>query len=372
MSHYLISKSLSKKILMIGVYYKHNAPGGMAAVIQYYSKYIDHFQYIPSWKLMNIIGRTWYAVSALGNIVVKSLFKSNIKILHIHFAADGSFWRMEKFLRVGKFLNKKVIIHCHSSRFKDFYNEASESKKQWIIQTLQKSDILIVLSQSWKLWFQSIGIPEEKIVILHNITSYPIIKSDLKFKDEKIHLLFLGEIGKRKGIFDILHALAKDREFYNGKVELRIGGNRNEKFLIDTIHNNKLEDIVKFEGWVSGEKKINLLNWADVFIIPSFNEGLPISILEAMSYGCAIISTPVGGIPEVVNEKNGILVQPGNLDSIRNAMNTFIEQPELCKSCGKESCNIIKTFLPCNVFKKLTEIYCQLLKDCEINGKKKY
>lgn len=360
MSHYFITKDLSEKILMIGVYYKHNAPGGMAAVIQYYSKYIEHLQYIPSWKLTNIIGRTWFAISALIKIIVNSLFNRKIRIIHIHFAADGSFWRMEKFLKAGKFFQKKVILHCHSSRFKDFYNESSMMKKQWILQTLQKADLLIVLSESWKSWFKSIGIDENKIVILHNITSYPTHKPNLKVKDGKIHFLFLGEIGKRKGVFDILRSISKNQDFFKEKIELRIGGNKNEKLLLETIQNNSIENIVKFEGWVSGEKKIDLLNWADIFILPSYNEGLPISILEAMSYGMPIISSPVGGIPEIVTN-NGILITPGKDEEINRAIRKYIDNPSLIQEEGQISLETIQTYLPEYVINHLKLIYNKLL-----------
>lgn len=362
MSRNLISKTLSEKVLMIGVYYKHNAPGGMAAVIQYYSQYIEYLQYISSWRLTHVIGRIWYAISALIQIILKLTFEKKIKILHIHFAADGSFWRMDKFLKVGKFFGKKIVLHCHSSRFKDFYNEASESKKQWIVQTLQKADTLIVLSESWNLWFQSIGIQNKKITILHNITSYPVYKPNCKTNDGKVHFLFLGEIGKRKGVFDILRALSRDSTSLNENFELRIGGNRNEKFLIDTIHDNRLENVVKFEGWVSGEKKTDLLNWADVFILPSYNEGLPIAILEAMSYSMPIISSPVGGIPEVVKSGvNGVLVTPGEDKEIYEAINKYVSNPSLLKAEGEKSLDIVKTYLPDFVMNHLKNIYLKLL-----------
>ena len=102
-----------------------------------------------------------------------------------------------------------------------------------------------------------------------------------------------------------------------------------------------MEHCVKFEGWVGGEKKIHLLNWADVYILPSFNEGLTISILEALSYNCPIISTPVGGIPEVVTEDNGILVEPGNTKQIAEAIHNYVEHPEIVKSHGAISGEIV-------------------------------
>lgn len=361
MKSYLIPYAISKRVLMAGNYYKHHHPGGISAVVDYWSRYIECLQYYPTWKLGNAFIRAWWFCSSYMLIALKLLCDKNIRIVHLHFAADGSFWRKEKLAKLSKIFQKKLILHCHASRFKDFYSESSTEKKRWIVKTLQMADILIVLSNSWKSWFISIGIPENKIKILHNITSPPILLPKNKMNDGKIHFLFMGEIGKRKGVFDILRGLSKRKDELEGRLELRIGGNSNEKLLIDTIHNNQLENMVKFEGWVSGEKKIELFNWADVFILPSFNEGLPISILEAMSYSLPIISTPVGGIPEVVSEKNGKLVTPGNDIEIINAMKSFIEKPEMIKTCGDNSRNIVKTYLPDYVLKHLKQIYENLL-----------
>lgn len=359
MSNYLISKELSNKILMVGVYYKHHAPGGMAAVIQYYSQYIENLNYVSSWKLTNIIGRIWYAGSAMFCVASKLLLDRNVKILHIHTAADTSFYRKMIFTKMGKIFGKKVILHMHSSRFKDFYNEQNERKKKSILQGLMKPDKLLVLSQSWKEWFQNIGIPAEKIEILHNITETPI---KLPYElDGKMHLLFLGELGQRKGVFDLLKGIANHKESFKNKIILRIGGNKNEDKLKKFILDNDLSDFVFFEGWVSGNKKKELLNWADIYVLPSFNEGLPIGILEAMSYGCAIISTPVGGIPEVViPNKNGLLVEAGNSESIAKAINTLIEKHNL-DSYRQESLRIVEPYLPNPVIQHLKEIYNQLL-----------
>lgn len=361
MNTFLIPHTISQKVLMAGNYYKHHHPGGISAVVDYWSDNIENLQYYPTWKLGNGIVRTLWFVMSYFKIAIRLLFDRKIEIVHLHFAADGSFWRKEKLLRLSKLFGKKIVMHCHASRFQNFYNEASEEKKRWIVSTLQKADVLVVLSHSWKDWFISIGISEDKIKILHNITSYPVLRPKKKERDGKVHFLFMGEIGQRKGVFDILRGITKNKNAFEGKIELRIGGNRNEKQLLGMIHDNGLEDIVKFEGWVGGDKKIDLFNWADVFILPSFNEGLPISILEAMSYGMPIVSSPVGGIPEVVSKHNGILVTPGNEDEISAAMMRYVEDRTLLKTEGKKSLKTVETYLPEYVMNHLKEIYLRLL-----------
>lgn len=104
------------------------------------------------------------------------------------------------------------------------------------------------------------------------------------------------------------------------------------------------------------------MNWADIYILPSYNEGLPIAILEAMSYTHPIISTPVGGIPEVVKDhQNGILVEPGNLEQIKEALLFFIKHPEVIESYGQKSYEIVQPYFPENVFLQLKKIYYDLL-----------
>lgn len=244
MSKTFISKNISKHVLMAGNYYKHHHPGGISAVVQYWSDYIENLQYYPTYKLSNIFIRTWWFCSSLVRLTARMLFDKNIKILHLHTAADGSFWRKAQLVKLGHALHKKVILHVHASRFKDFYNESSTKKREWIKDVLDKVDVLIVLSESWKKWFTEIGINGDKIIILHNITPYPTIIQEAKVQDGKIHFLFLGEIGKRKGVFDILNAISKNRSFFEKKLQLRIGGNRNEKKLLETIKKYELENIV--------------------------------------------------------------------------------------------------------------------------------
>lgn len=353
-----LSNDLAKTILMIGVYYKNNAPGGMAAVIQIYRKYFEVLNYIPSWKDGNIITKILYFTSAYLQTIFQFTFNKNIKIVHIHTAADQSFWRKSKFIKISKLFNKKVILHVHASRFKDFYAESKCKNK--IVDTILLADVLIVLSESWKEWFEKIGIPSHKISIINNMIDYPQI--DQEKSQNHINMLFLGEIGKRKGVFDVLKALSTSTQSYTNELTFRIGGNKNERELVEYIKSHQLGKFVQFEGWVANKKKSELLNWANLFILTSYNEGLPISILEAMSYGCAIISTNVGGIPEIVfNKKNGLLIQPGNIEGIKTCIDYFINNKADCIKYGNESKCLVKPYLPEEVLKKLSIIYSKLL-----------
>lgn len=355
---YLIQRQISKQILFLGVSMK--TKGGMTAVLVSYKKYIEDMQFIPTWKLGNKFVKLWYAIQAIIRTWFVCTFNKNIKIVHIHGAANASFYRCKIFINLAKKLGKKVILHEHAADFVEFYNSSED--KAGISDTINKCDKLIVLSESWKKFFISIGIQANKICVLNNIVSPPDIKPTER-ADDRLHLLYMGEISNRKGAFDLLNAIVAEKEYFKDKIFLRMGGNEVDGNIKGFIKDNGLEDFVSYEGWISGDKKIDCLNWEDVYILPSYNEGLPIAILEAMSYSHPIISTPVGGIPEIIsNYKNGILVTPGNYTEIKNAIKYYIENKKEIKLQGENGYKVVKDFFPDKVFNDLTNIYKTLLK----------
>ena len=150
---------------------------------------------------------------------------------------------------------------------------------------------------------------------------------------------------------------------YNGRLILDIGGGMFEvERLKQFIKANHLEDIIHFHGWVSGDDKIRLLNTADAFILPSYTEGVPISILEAETYGLPILSTAVGGIPEIVSDGgNGFLFTPGDKVAMKTAVDKLLVDTKLCRALGESSTMIAANNLPANLETVLTCLYVDLL-----------
>lgn len=358
-NQFFIPKLIANKILTIGV--SKSTYGGMTAVLVSYEKYFEKSRFIPTWRLGNKFVKAFYACQAIMRCFLLLLIDKQIKILHIHGAANASFYRKRIFVKIGKIFGKRIIMHQHAADFKEFF-ELSNDKSN-IIDTLNLCNKLIVLSQSWKKYFVSIGVNNTKIHVLNNIVTPPT-KFRKKKADGKLHLLFLGEISKRKGIYDLLNTLKDNREFFQNKLLLRIGGNIIDGDINTFIDENEMSRFVKYEGWVSGEKKVDCLEWADVYILPSYNEGLPIAILEAMSYARPVISTNVGGIPEIVHSyQNGVLIEPGNSEQIKEAIQFFIDYPDKILEYGKKGFQTVQPFFPENVFRQLTAIYEDLLID---------
>lgn len=354
-----IDRNISSQVLFLGV--SKLTKGGMTAVLVSYDKYIEGMRFIPTWRLGNKLVKSWYAFQALVRTTLLLAFDKRLKIVHIHGAANASFERCKMFIKLAKRFKKKVILHEHAADFVDYYNQSNA--KDEITRYINLCDCLIVLSESWKKYFASIGVDEDKINVLNNIVSPPDLQPDYHTEDGKLHLLYMGEISKRKGGFDLLEAIVDNKEYFADKLLLRMGGNEVDGDIKAYIRENGLESFVTYEGWIAGQKKIDCLNWEDVYILPSYNEGLPIAILEAMAYSHPIISTPVGGIPEIIKSgENGILVKPGDTKAIADAIKFYIENRDAIRKQGNNAFNVVQDFFPKKVFGDLKALYLKILK----------
>ena len=350
----MINKRISESILTISCAY--NPPkGGIAQVVYTYSQEVyPIFKSVvnsKSGKLRNL----WYAIIGLIKTLWVLLYDKQIKIVHIHTASRNSFYRSMYFVRLAHLFQKKIVLHVHGGGFKEFY----KTNKIRIKKDLQKVDVVVALTDSWENFFRNeIGLSNVDVVC--NIVSQPQIAS-LERKDGLLHFLFLGFILEQKGIFDLLEMINEHKNELEGKIILHVGGNHEVERLKSYVSNHKLENIVNYEGWVSGQKKIDLLNLMDAFILPSYIEGFPISILESFSYGKPVFTTPVGGIPEMVNETNGYLFQPGDKIAMFEKINYVINNPETLVEKGQAARRVISNNLPNEVAIKLTTIYNKLL-----------
>ena len=178
-----------------------------------------------------------------------------------------------------------------------------------------------------------------------------------------INVLFLGILGPRKGVFDLLPAFKGLVDGHAGDVRLRIGGNGEVERAARTVRALGLAAQVELLGWVAGEAKQAQLAQADVFVLPSYNEGLPVSLLEAMAYGVPVISTRVGGIPELVRDGiDGFLIEPGDRAALEDRLRRLAEDARLRRTMGDAArARILAEFSEAAVLPALESMYARLL-----------
>lgn len=286
-------------------------------------------------------------------------------LFHIHVSTGGSVFRKILYIKFLKKKNKKVLLHFHSGTFPSFYEKQSTKKKRYIKKHLNSVDKIIVLSEKWKQIYSDL-IEVRKIHILNNgIKTTEYNNSSIKnFNLVNKNFLFLGRLNSNKGIYDLIVAFTLLRNKYDD-VKLIIAGDGDEELekIDKIIKDNKLQENIKILGWINHKEKLEIFKEVGTVVLPSYFEGFPMTIVEGMAAGCAIISSNVGAIPEIISEtENGFLITPGDTTNLFNNMERIYLDPKLCSAIADN--NIKKANLQYDVItthKKLYDIYDETL-----------
>ncbi len=349
---------MKARILIMGT--SPQTKGGVSSVVNGYfsssltTKYI--IKYITTHQDTNALIKLMTAMSGYVAVIV-SLITFRPNLVHIHAASRASFYRKAPIVILFWLLRKPIVYHHHGGEFMQFYrNESGNYKRRFIRWVFRKPSRIIVLSESWKENFLSIdnNLP---ITVLRNAVCIPGIGLT-KAPQPKVTILFMGQIVQRKGVLDLLNAAI---QLLEGNLDFQfiLGGIGEIDFFQNYCQSKGVQDVVDFRGWVAGEEKESLFQLADIFVLPSYNEGLPMSILEAISYGIPVVATPVGGVREaVVDGLNGYLIQPGDVNHLARRLNELIVNDKLRLELGKASRRLAEEkFDLSNMVKKLVIIY---------------
>lgn len=330
--------------------------GGMASVLQIYNDYIPGFLHVAS----NSRRGTFAGLFSLLHTMVRIPFERlrGRRILHIHAASGKSFLRKSLIMAEGRLFGYKVIFHSHSGTVLKFYSNFGVKRVKRI---LSMASAVVVLSQSWAEYYRNtFGL--NNVHVLYNPITLPE-STAAPASTEPLQLLYLGKINDPKGIFDLIEVMAENRERWRGRVRLTIGGAGETDRLLERIAVLGIQDDVDFIGWTVGPDKERAFANSHVLVLPSYSEGLPMSILEAMIRHKPIIATPVGGIPEEVTpDVNGFLVVPGDKKAMATAIDCYLLNPDLISRHGAVSAERSVTFRPDSILPRLAEIYRSLLK----------
>ena len=339
--------------------------GGIATVVKGYHKegVIDDLAFVTinthSSSNNNKLTAIILFVRSLLQILYYGIFHK-LGIAHIHMSSRGSYIRKSIILRLTKFLGAKTIIHLHGSEFETFYNEeCSEIKKQHIRNTFNMADKVIVLSSQWLRWINTIVIDKSKSCIVYNAVP------EVELPDKKLKqpiILFLGRLGQRKGVEDLIKAFAK----VSAKIpaaELHLGGDGDLSIYQAQAYSLGISEQVKFLGWVAGEQKNQCLADATIYCLPSYNEGFPMGVLEAMSAEVAVVASTAGGIPDAItDQKEGLLIEAGDIDALANALTTMLEDNyNRAKYIAAAKMKFKSNFSPDVIIPQLNNIYKELL-----------
>lgn len=337
-----MTKCPQTNVLMVG-----NDPsvkGGMTSVIVQLLSYDwdahgIHMSFIPTYIEGNPVRKVLFFAKSLLHIrkQLKRFNPHRPDIVHIHMSYRGSFVRARIIHQMCKCANVPDIVHMHGSEFSKWFSSCREKKQRQIREFLSEVNRVIVLGDSWKKRIQSIE-PDTTIQVVHNSVKIPELDKINQWNNTTFQVLYMGVLIKRRGVSDLLDAVAMLRDDnLLGNMRFIVAGTGSEEVLLkDKVKKSNLEDVVHFTGWVNGDEKALLYQESQAFVLPSYNEGLPVAVLEAISYGLPVISTDIGDIQAAVHDgENGIIITPGDISALVDALNGIHQSSKEPKEHGR-------------------------------------
>lgn len=291
----------------------------------------------------------------------KRLLKdTDADVIHYNFPLETpSILRDFFFMRLAYKMGKKMVIHLHGGLY------LFKEKKPFVIRQFLNRVF------SWRCPFIVLSEKEkERIQQDYHTKNTSVLPNCVDLSDARLYskaivskhldILYLGRIEPNKGMDFLYKALEKWKKEYDDFTLHFAGTEQGGRRYIEK-YQQLLGDKFIYEGVVSGEKRNELFKNCQIFILPSLYEGLPMSLLECMSYGLVPVVTDVGSIGEYVkDQENGLLIKAGDVDSIIDALRSLSQDSCLLQRLSKEAQQTILTRLsPQDYISKLNQLYSQ-------------
>lgn len=326
---------------MLGPYPRNAIHGGIESVIACYlnSRLSESFEiiYLQTSTKANALKKIKYLLKSTLQLIACFLLQE-ISLVHIHTASGPSFYRKSWYCLLARLFRQKICLHIHGGSFHEFFEASSQVKKRWITSTLNHATRILVLTD---LWIEVIGAKtcNKQISKLYNPIEAALFDNPSPAGEEHQpkKILFMGKLNREKGIFDICHAIPQVVAACPA-VRFVFCGTGEIEALLACCSKLGVRAYVEFSGWISGAEKIAMYKASYIFILPSYIEGLPVSIIEAYAAGLPVISSSVGGIPDILKENvNGFIIQPGDFEALAERLLRLLTDQTLYKTIAVEN-----------------------------------
>lgn len=252
-------------------------------------------------------------------------------VVHLNLSVSGSTYRKMAIAACARALSIPYVVHLHGGEYPQFWKDDGSFLSRRIQALFERAACVIVLGQVWRAFIAGRVPGVRKIVIIPNAAAIP--KLAHVGGGSRVHILFLGRLSPGKGVPQLCEALSRLRPLANWRATL--AGDGDVAVARERAASLGIAERVAFPGWVGPEAVARLIAEADVLVLPSFVENLPMSVIEGMAAGLAIVATPVGAVEDIVShEQSGLLVAPGDVAGLTEALARLIEDAPLRARLG--------------------------------------
>ncbi len=348
-----------RSVLMVGT--NLAGKGGIRAVVQGYLEgglfqrfegvYVATHRYGTRWDKLTAALLGWRSIAA-------HLRKMDAPLVHVHLASHASFWRKSVVCLMSRLAGRPYLLHVHGGGFLNFYERESGPVARGCIRNVLRNAVLVIaVSAQWRERLLKIC-PDANVEVLTNAVALPDLAQRSTQRDSDPTVLFLGDLNRGKGVFDLVAAFARIANRFP-RLRLVFGGVGSGEEVQRLASDLGVGHRIVLAGWLDHERKRDALSRATIFALPSYAEGMPMALLEAMSWELPVVATSVGGIPQLIaNEYNGLLIGAGDVAGLAAALARLMDDEALRQQLGAGARRTVETgFTLESALAQLDQIY---------------
>ncbi|MHB1582466.1 MAG: glycosyltransferase family 4 protein [Acidimicrobiales bacterium] len=350
-------------VALVGPDITGGAPGGMASISVDLIEAFEARGHIKLVPVSNFVeGSLWQrTAAALGSMWRVWCGRRSFDLVHVQVATGLSVERDLALWAVARAARLPVVLQFHGAGQIDDYRRSSKLQQALYRLLVSVSRCNMALGQATGDWLGSLA-PGTPSAVVANFVPDPGPPPPLPPEPS---LLFAGRLGERKGVLDLLAALASlAEEGIRPRVSL-VGDGDVDAVRSAVEKGGASLGHVDVLGWRPRDEVWKLLADAWALVLPSYGEGLPMAVLEAMAFGRAVIATPVGEVADAVGDgRNGLLVTPGDRAALAHAIRAVVTDRNLATRLGATGREVfLDRFSTGGVVDRLTEVYRQAIDD---------
>ena len=277
----------------------------------------------------------WVLTKALTKIV-RGRVNGRLAGVHVNMAERLSVFRKGAVIVLSRALGIPVVLHLHAAQLHHFYPRLPKPLQaitRWVFSLPASCVVLGTTAQRFVV--NELRVPASRVEIVINGVPAPTVPRRISNENGVKRLLFVGNLSERKGVTDLLQALSRPG-FENLQLELVLAGGGDIQSYQAKANALGLEKMVRFTGWSEQREVAELMAKADLLVLPSYDEGLPLVILEALANGVAVVCTPVGEIPSALHDGvTACFVEPGDVNGLAEILQNLLRRPDLIATLEK-------------------------------------
>lgn len=290
----------------------------------------------PRWRAVDDMA-VWKRVLGGGVQLVRDTFrllcqmKWHPDVIHLTTSGQLATFRDLAIIRIAHAFSVPVVYHIHFGRIPEL---AGGSSREWklIAKAMRASDVVVAIDASTEDAIRN-HLPEVKVVYIPNCVDVNRLPSPLFAQSEEKTAVFLGWVIPTKGIEELVQAWAELQPVGWKLLIVGPGSKDYHRQLLEKYRSAGIE----FAGEKSHDEAMDFMASCDLFVLPSYTEGFPNVILEAMALGKPIIATRVGAIPEMLPEGYGLLIEPQSVSELKSALQRLMSDTDLRNRLGSQS-----------------------------------